>query len=139
MLLVGLACAIMSFEYQRHIRWNYIPLADAVATFNRTAANDPVGRTQAPLTAAEVTAAIRRQLSTVAREDARAHDILARIASTGMIPRNARLHSMTTYSTGAAVRPVWWINLDISTDDSTGLGFGLRIREGPASGGADGS
>jgi hypothetical protein len=88
------------------------PIADAVAEFNREAALNPIGKTQPPLTVAEVIAAIRGF-----SPEAHPHSeiFLQRfktIAQTGIIPAGCYLSFICGWTPNKDYDyVVWWIDL----------------------------
>jgi hypothetical protein len=108
--------------------WYYsVPLADAVASFNNRAADDPVGKLEPKLTEDEIVASIQSQLP-VLDANHRTKAIYRQIVRNKRLPRSATLDSMPGYSpTVGKQYTVWWINLSVVTDENAG--FGLRIRE----------
>jgi hypothetical protein len=128
LLFVAIALfALLTWAAVRLHEWyNSTPLADAIASFNATAASDPIGKHEPPLTEDEIVASIQAQLSTLPDADSRVKGIYDRIARTRRLPRGGSLHSIPGYSDGTNSFRVWWINLEIMTSDTGG--YGLRVR-----------
>jgi hypothetical protein len=107
------------------------PLADAVRAFNAEAAEDPIGKTQPPLTEDEVIAALRgimRELTPMTDE---VYNTYQKIAETRTLPPRAELH----FTTGWVPRlegfhfTVWWADLSIMTGEHAGYNYRLRDRK----------
>jgi hypothetical protein len=105
-----------------------IPLADAVAFFNKKSREDSVGRQEPPMTEGEVIAAITAQLPTLAASN-QVKAIYSAIVRTKRIPITASLDSIPGFSpaSGKQLYTVWWVNLDIRPSENSG--YALRVRE----------
>ena len=113
-----------------------IAIADAVQQFNERASDDPIGKTQPPLTKEELIAAIRGWM---VEEHPHSDIFLKRlqgIAETGMIPKGCYLdfipgwHGYNGYD-----YKVWWIDLFVCADKpgekvrgSRGYNYRLRAQ-----------
>jgi hypothetical protein len=104
-----------------------MPLAEAVASFNARAGDDPVGKLEPPITEDEVVASIHSQLPTL-NATSQVKAIYNRIARIRRLPKGAALDPIPGYATASGKHyTVWWINLNVMTSKNSG--YGLRIRE----------
>jgi len=102
-------------------------LAEAVKAFNREAQGDAIGKSQPPLTEAEVVAAIRgwiREQTLVSDEIFQAYE---NIAKGGHLPSGARLQFTTRWiGYKGHDLDVWWVDLLLMTGEKTGYSFRIR-------------
>jgi hypothetical protein len=106
------------------------PLADAVAVFNRQAAEDEIGRDQPALTEDETVAAI---LSYRPHGDERVSDDLVptfrQIAETRSLPASASFEKMSKWQPGGRYsRDVWWVRIRIERPGGSSFAFPIRER-----------
>jgi hypothetical protein len=93
------------------------PLQSAVDDFNARAQRDPIGRSQPPLTSAEVAAALRALGQNHSAIPHTQYTLLQSIANTSILPRGAyirfipRLIAVDGYDID-----VWWIDLQLDLD-----------------------
>lgn len=128
-LTAGVAVVISALDVQQAIAQT--PLSTALRRFQESAARDPIGREEAPLTEEEVIAAIRR----TARPDVdpevspELFTAFQQIAVTGTLPTNAAFESLNSYDLGGDyVYDVWSVRIRMSRPDGSSYAFVLRER-----------
>ncbi len=109
---------------------NPTPLADAITAFNKAASLDPIGKSQSPLTEAEVIAAI---LMYEKPADAPVSNHLLQtfkaIAASGELPPNATFESLNGYDRGGAhIFDVWSVRIRLEREDRSSYAFLIRER-----------
>ncbi|MDA8564177.1 hypothetical protein N9L06_06990, partial [Mariniblastus sp.] len=126
-LAVGLVAVATWFVRIAYEWQTTIPLAESVATFNETASKDRVGMHEPPITEDEIFTAIKSALPNIKASD-QVKAIYSRIVRTRRLPNSSSLNSISGYSpVSGENQQVWWINLDVMTEPSSG--YALRIRE----------
>lgn len=140
-LLVAVAVVAIALlvAFRLYDHFTSVPLADAVAAFNAKSAADSVGKHEPPLTEDEIVAAIEAQLPNLDATD-EVKSVYARIARKRRLPKDASLSSVSAYSSsygdGLGQRvTVWWIDLDIMIDASSGYTLRIRRTDQPVSSG----
>ncbi|UCG59742.1 MAG: hypothetical protein JSU70_09525 [Phycisphaerales bacterium] len=107
-----------------------VSLAKAVRTFNASAASNPIGKEQPPLTTDEVIAAIRawsRPKDSPVSEEL--HRAFKRIAATRKLPPSTGLERITHWDPGDSfVFDVWWVRLAMPKADGGTYSFPIRDR-----------
>jgi hypothetical protein len=107
-----------------------IPLADAMKAFNETAAKDPIGKDQSPLTEEEVIGAVRhldRTKDMPVTEEM--FEAFKQIAETRELPPNAEFESLTGYDPGGDfVFDVWSVRIRMYRPDRSSYAFIIRER-----------
>jgi hypothetical protein len=107
-----------------------VALADAVKEFNQSAADDPVGLTEAPLTEDEVISSLRgisRGQNPRMTDDV--YNAFQKIIITRMIPAKAKLGFTNGWTYNGYAFTVWWVDLSVMTGDATGYTYRLRDRK----------
>ncbi|MGJ8697991.1 MAG: hypothetical protein ACSHYF_16855 [Verrucomicrobiaceae bacterium] len=106
------------------------PLSGAISTFNKSALKDDIGKSQPPLTGAEVIAAIRLwehpANSPVSQELAAT---FKNIATTKTLPPNAAFESLNSLDPGGAhIFDLWSVRIRINRPDLSSYAFPIRHR-----------
>jgi hypothetical protein len=104
------------------------PLADAVRAFNAEAAENPIGKTQPPLTEDEVIAALRGILRELTPMTDEVYNAYQKIAETRTLPPRATLHFTIDWvpRLEGFHFTVWWADLSIMTGKHAGYNYRLR-------------
>jgi hypothetical protein len=107
------------------------PLTDAVRAFNAEAAENPIGKTQPPLTEDEVVAAIRGILRELTPMTDEVYNAYQKVAETRTLPPRATLHFTTDWvpRLEGFHFTVWWADLSIMTGEHAGYNYRLRDRK----------
>ena len=109
-----------------------VPLIDAVNAFNRAAADDPIGKDQAPLTPEAVIAAIRWTLldRTKLEVSAATFDALEEVTKTRALPARFRLEKHRGYEPNDRVTfDVWSVRLRVPGGPFPGGSTCITIQE----------
>lgn len=106
-------------------------LGSAVEAFNELASEDAIGKHQPPLTEDEVIASIRGWIRDQAPPVSdHVYAIYQKIAETRRLPEGATLDYITAWSGfGGYNFTVWWVDLDIMTDERPGYTYRIRDRK----------
>lgn len=102
-----------------------VPLADAVAAFNASNYDNPVGQHEPRMNEREIVAAVQSQLPTLPADIA---PLFAEAVRTRSLPPDSRIYAIGSWSRKNGDHyTVWWINLDLNTAEKSG--YARRIRE----------
>jgi hypothetical protein len=104
-------------------------LKDAVAAFNKKAAEDKVGAGQSALTEGEVIAAIRGWNRVRDKVDDHTYAVFKKIGDSKTLPKNAQLDFCTGWEFNGYDFTVWWIDLTVIGETKGYAGYTFRIRD----------
>lgn len=128
-LTAGVAVVVSLHDVQQAAAQQ--PLSTALRQFQETAARDPIGRDETPLTEDEIIAAIRRTTRPLVVPEVSPELFAAfqRIAATRQLPANAAFESLNSYDLGGDyVYDVWSVRIRMTRPDGSSYAFILRER-----------
>ncbi len=128
-LTAGVAVVISACDVQQAVAQH--SLSTALRQFQETAARDPIGRHEAPLTEEEVIAAIRRTTRPMVVPEVSPELFAAfqQIAVLRSLPANAAFESLNSYDLGGDyVFDVWSVRIRMTRPDGSSYAFILRER-----------
>ncbi|MHC4168207.1 MAG: hypothetical protein ACYSWQ_14720 [Planctomycetota bacterium] len=126
--LVVLFAVAASSVYPAHVATKSNSLEVAVEGFNAEARTHPVGKSQLPLTEAEVIAAIRGWIpKTTPGVTDDVYNRFQDIAESRVLPEGAHLSHCSAWTGYRGFHfTVWWIDLNIKTSETAGYTFRIR-------------
>ena len=126
--LIVLFAVVAYTAYPANIATKSNSLEQAVERFNAETRTHPVGKSQLPLTEAEVIAAIRGWIpKTTPGVTDDVYNRFQDIAETRILPEGARLSHCSSWEGYRGFHfKVWWIDLSIKTGETEGYTFRIR-------------